>query len=63
MTPEEQARERIDARLEQSGWVVQNLKKVNLFAASGVAVREYPHQHRAGGLCPLHHLLLSGEPA
>ncbi len=42
MTPEEQARERIDARLEQSGWVVQDLKKVNLFAASGVAVREYP---------------------
>ena len=42
MTPEEQARERIDARLEQSGWVIQDRKKVNLFAAPGVAVREYP---------------------
>ncbi|MBR5998649.1 MAG: restriction endonuclease subunit R, partial [Deltaproteobacteria bacterium] len=42
MTPEEQARERIDARLEQSGWVVQDRKKVNLMASSGVAVREYP---------------------
>ncbi len=42
MTPEEQARERIDERLEQSGWVVQDLKKVNLMASPGVAVREYP---------------------
>lgn len=27
MTPEERARQLIDARLEQSGWVVQDLKK------------------------------------
>ena len=42
MTPEEKARQQIDARLEQSGWVVQDLKKVNPMASLGVAVREYP---------------------
>lgn len=42
MTPEEKARQLIDARLEQSGWVVQDLKRVNPMASLGVAVREYP---------------------
>ena len=42
MTPEERARQLIDARLEQSGWVVQDLRKVNPMASLGVAVREYP---------------------
>ena len=42
MTPEEQARQRIDARLEQAGWVLQDLRQVNPFASLGVAVREYP---------------------
>lgn len=42
MTPEEKARQLIDARLAQSGWVVQDLKKVNPMASLGVAVREYP---------------------
>ena len=42
MTPEERARQLIDARLAQSGWVVQDLKKVNPTASLGVAVREYP---------------------
>ena len=42
MPPEERARQQIDARLEQSGWVVQDLKKVNPMASLGVAVREYP---------------------
>ena len=39
MTPEERARQLIDARLAQSGWVVQDLKKVNPTASLGVAVR------------------------
>ena len=39
MTPEERARQLIDARLAQSGWVVQDLKKVNPMASLGVAVR------------------------
>jgi len=42
MTPEEKARQQIDARLEQSGWVLQDLLRVNPMAALGVAVREYP---------------------
>ena len=42
MTPEERARQLIDARLEQSGWVLQDLRNVNPMASLGVAVREYP---------------------
>lgn len=42
MTPEEKARQLIDARLEQSGWVLQDLGNVNPMASLGVAVREYP---------------------
>ena len=42
MSPEEKARQRIDTRLEQSGWVLQDFKDVNPMASLGVAVREYP---------------------
>ena len=42
MTPEESARELIDKRLEQSGWVIQDMRQVNPMASLGVAVREYP---------------------
>lgn len=42
MTPEEQAREQIDNRLVQSGWIVQDFKKLNPMAGLGVAVREFP---------------------
>ena len=42
MTPEEKASQLIDARLEQSGWIVQDLRNVNPMASLGVAVREYP---------------------
>lgn len=42
MTPEALARERIDLKLAAAGWVVQDFKAVNLGAARGVAVREYP---------------------
>ena len=41
MTPEEQARVNIDRSLEQAGWSVQDADSVNLYAASGVAVREF----------------------
>ncbi len=40
--PEEIARERIDELLRQAGWEVQDFKKVNLAAGSGIAVREFP---------------------
>ena len=42
MTPEEQARLKIDERLTRSGWVIQDLRQVNPMAALGVAVREFP---------------------
>ncbi|THD03380.1 type I restriction-modification enzyme R subunit C-terminal domain-containing protein [Rhodanobacter lindaniclasticus] len=42
MTPEEKARQTIDQKLAAAGWVVQDMKELNLGAASGVAVREYP---------------------
>ena len=42
MTPEQKAREIIDKKLEQSGWIVQDMKQLNLFAGLGVAVREFP---------------------
>ena len=42
MTPEEQARENIDAHLSEAGWVVQDRDALNLYAANGVAVREFP---------------------
>ena len=42
MTSEEQARIVIDEKLEQSGWTIQDMKKLNLTAALGVAVREFP---------------------
>lgn len=42
MTPEAKAREQIDRQLSQAGWVVQDLSQLNLGAAAGVAVREYP---------------------
>ncbi len=41
LTPEQQARETIDAKLVASGWVVQDKRALNPAAALGVAVREY----------------------
>jgi type I restriction enzyme, R subunit len=42
MTPEEKARKRIDANLAAAGWVVQDFAEMNLAAARGIAVREFP---------------------
>jgi len=39
---EEKARQIIDQKLEQACWVLQDIKQLNLSAAPGVAVREYP---------------------
>lgn len=41
MDPEREARQKIDALLAQSGWVVQDGQALNLYAARGVAVREF----------------------
>ena len=40
-TPEQQARDNIDARLEQAGWTVQPSKKMDFSAGLGIAAREY----------------------
>ncbi len=40
-TPEQIARDKIDAMLIASGWIVQSKNQINLTAGLGVAVREY----------------------
>ncbi len=42
MTPEESARKKIDELLRLAGWQVQDYKDLDLGAALGVAVREFP---------------------
>jgi type I restriction enzyme R subunit len=42
MGPEEIARQTIDQKLQAAGWVVQGYKQMNLGAAKGVAIREFP---------------------
>ncbi len=42
MTPEQKARETIDQRLTQSGWILQDMRQLNPVAGPGVAVREFP---------------------
>jgi len=41
-TPEERAREIIDTKLAESGWVIQSRDEVNVSAGPGVIVREFP---------------------
>lgn len=40
--PEQRARDNIDRLLEQSGWIVQDMKAFNPTAGLGIAIREYP---------------------
>jgi len=42
ITPEGSARQEIDKNLLKAGWVIQDKNQINLSAALGVAVREYP---------------------
>ncbi len=42
MTPEAKAREIIDQKLRDAGWIIQDLKQFNPLASCGVAVREFP---------------------
>lgn len=42
MSPEEKARKAIDKKLEDAGWVIQDLKDANIYKALGVAIREFP---------------------
>ncbi len=42
MTPEIEARQQIDLKLVQAGWIIQDMKRLDLSAGLGIAVREYP---------------------
>ena len=42
LLPEQEARVEIDAMLRAAGWEVQDYRQMNLRAAEGVAVREFP---------------------
>jgi hypothetical protein len=42
LTPEETTRQEIDRQLEEAGWRVQDRAAMNISAASGVSVREFP---------------------
>jgi len=42
MTPETEARQQIDQKLVQAGWIIQDMKRLDLSAGLGIAVREYP---------------------
>ena len=59
LTPEQRARQLIDARLAAAGWAVQEAKLVNLGAGPGVAVREYPTA--SGRLRPVRRLQAVGH--
>ncbi|MBI3910865.1 MAG: DEAD/DEAH box helicase family protein [Armatimonadetes bacterium] len=41
-TPEEKAREQIDAQLCAAGWVIQDANAINLTTSRGVAARDFP---------------------
>ena len=42
LTPEQRARQQIDAQLTACGWVVQDFKAVDFSASRGIALREVP---------------------
>ena len=42
ITPEDRARQNIDKRLTDAGWLVQDKRATNLSAGRGVAVGEFP---------------------
>lgn len=58
-TPEQLARDKIDAQLAAAGWLVQDRRNIDLCAEIGVAVREYPTD-----VGPADYVLfVDGEPA
>ncbi len=42
MNPEQLARQEIDRKLNQAGWVIQDLKEFNPAASRWIAGREFP---------------------
>ena len=41
-TPEQKARKKIDRQMEECGWIVQDIRDMNISAGTGVAIREFP---------------------
>ena len=60
ITPEDRARQNIDKLLADAGWTVQNKREVNLSAARGIAVGEFPMKSGHGEADYL--LFLDGSP-
>ncbi len=60
LTPEQRARQQIDAALAAAGWLVQDRDEVNLAAGRGVAVREFPLERGHGFADYL--LFVDGKP-
>src|ERR1044071_6048847 len=60
ITPEDRARQNIDKLFSDAGWTVQDKKSVNLSAARGVAVGEFPMKSGHGEADYL--LFLDGSP-
>ena len=48
LSPEQEARNEIDRMLAEAGWLVQDVKSVNLHAGRGVAIREFPLERGFG---------------
>ena len=46
--PEASAREEIDVRLRDAGWVIEDMDAIDLSAGRGVAIREFPLAPRHG---------------
>jgi type I restriction enzyme R subunit len=42
MTPEQEARQHIDDKLKDAGWIIQDFSQLNPSASLGVAIREFP---------------------
>jgi hypothetical protein len=49
MTPETKARQQIDQKLEAAGWVIQDIKQLNLSVGVGVGVGVGGRGQVAGG--------------
>jgi type I restriction enzyme, R subunit len=60
-SPEELARKKIDTLLETAGWVIQDREGINVSAARGVAIREFPLKSGYGFADYL--LYVDGAPA
>ena len=62
LTPEARARVNIDRQLVEAGWVVQDVRSMNLYAGPGVAVREFSMKSGHGEADYLLFVPIDGRP-